>query len=52
MIEQSFLGGDTGRIIPKKKNIANKCDEFVAYGRFIDEAAHGFLPFGNHDSRI
>jgi hypothetical protein len=47
MIDQSFQGGDTGRIIPrKKKNAINKCDEFVAYARFIDEAAHGFLPFG------
>lgn len=46
MIEQSFQGGETGRIIPKrKKNTKKKSDEFVAYARFVDEIVHGYLPF-------
>ena len=46
MIEQSLQGGDTGRIIPRKKKNANTSDEFVAYARFIDEVVHGHLPLG------
>ena len=46
MIEQSLLGGDTGRIIPKKKkNAPRSSNEFVAYARFMDEVVHGYLPF-------
>ena len=47
MVEQAFQGGDTGRIVPRKKKNANskRADEFVAYARFLDEAVHGYLPF-------
>ena len=46
MIGQSFEGGDTGRIVQRKKKNAHTSDEFVAYARFLDEAVHGYLPFG------
>lgn len=46
MIEQSYEGGETGRIIQKKKkNARRSADEFVAYARFLDEAVLGFLAF-------
>ncbi|CAB9510580.1 Ultraviolet-B receptor UVR8 [Seminavis robusta] len=49
MIDQSLGGGETGRMIVKRKgkNAKRKnADEFVAYARFLDEAVHGHVPLG------
>lgn len=48
ILEQSLGGGNTGRLLQKKKgkNAGNTADEFVAYARFLEESVHGYSPFG------
>ena len=50
IIAQSYGGGETGRIVPKKKKArtaaGETADEFVAYARFLNESTHGYSPLG------
>jgi hypothetical protein len=50
LLELSFSGGDTGRLVTKKcrqsKSPHGDADEFVSYARFLEESVCGYAPLG------
>jgi hypothetical protein len=44
VLEQSYMGGDTGRIIAKGQARKEFLSDFVSYARFLQEAALGYSP--------
>lgn len=42
LIEQSYGGGDTGRIKPRGKFAKKGSNEFISYSRFVEEAVSGY----------
>jgi hypothetical protein len=49
LLEQSFGGGDTGRLISKKCKRSGDTDEFVAYARYLEECVCGYAPMVRHN---
>jgi hypothetical protein len=42
VVEQSYMGGDTGRIVAKGQARKDFASEFVSYARFLQEAVSGY----------
>lgn len=50
LLEQSFGGGETGRLISRKCKQSGDADEFVAYARYLEESVCGYAPMVSHGS--
>lgn len=48
LLEQSFGGGETGRLITRKCKQSGDADEFVAYARYLEESVCGYAPMVSH----
>lgn len=44
LLQQSFGGGNTGRITPSKSKNDHTANEFVSFARFIEDSVHAYSP--------